>query len=283
MTKVSERPRRSCCRTNTDVILIEAESTNTTEGAKMGLTINWEWQGPKSKDEALAVIEKMRQRALDLPFESVSEIVHFVEDDARFDRGSQDDEFQWLKIQARQMIWNKDNNSGSQCMPTEILGFQILVAPGSEPMEVILATYPRTIEITDGTTGKRKRLRTGLQNWSGRGFCKTQYASDPQCGGVPNFLRAHLSVCRMLDHAKEFGMAVEVSDEGEFFDKRDVPALVKSIGEWNQLIAGFVGALTDAVGRNVEAPIRSFPNFEHLEAKGQNQIDAFLRILKDEK
>ena len=41
--------------------------------------------------------------------------------------------------------------------------------------------------------------------------------------------------------------------------------------------------MTDAVGKNVEAPIRNFSNFEHLEAKGQNQIDAFLRMLKDDK
>lgn len=249
----------------------------------MGLTINWNWQGPPSKDEAQTVIERLRQRALDLPFESVSEIVHFEGDDARFDRGSQDDEFQWLKIQARQIIWNEGVTTTRNCMPTEIIGFQILVAPGSEPMEVILANYPKTIQITDERTGKVKRLRTERQGWSGRGSCKTQYASDPQCGGIANFLRAHLSVCRMLEHAKDVGLIVEVSDEGGFFENRDIPALVKTIGEWNQLIAGFVGALTDAVGQSVEAPIRSFPNFEHLEAKGQNQIDAFLRMLKEAK
>ena len=150
-------------------------------------------------------------------------------------------------------------------------------------MEVILAKYPKTIETTDRQTGKRKRIRTGLADWSGRGFCKTQYACDPRCGGVPNFLRAHLSVCRMLDHAKDVGLVVEVSDEGEFFEKRDIPALVKTVAQWNQQIAAFVGALTDAVGTTLEAPIRSFPDFEHLEAKGQNQIDAFLRLLEDEK
>jgi hypothetical protein len=43
----------------------------------MGLTIHWSFQGPLLKADALAVIEKMRQRALDLPFESVSEIGQF--------------------------------------------------------------------------------------------------------------------------------------------------------------------------------------------------------------
>jgi hypothetical protein len=36
------------------------------------------------------------------------------------------------------------------------------------------------------------------------------------------------------------------------------------------------------MGKNVVAPILNIPNFEHLEAKGQNQIDAFLRMLKDD-
>ena len=40
----------------------------------MGLTIHWSFQGPPLKADAKAVIEKMRQRALDLPFDSVSEI-----------------------------------------------------------------------------------------------------------------------------------------------------------------------------------------------------------------
>ena len=249
----------------------------------MGLTIHWDWHGPKSRDEAQTVIERMRQRALDLPFESVSDVVNFEGDDATFHRGAEEDEFDWLKVQARHTIWNDDYSTGWACKPQEIIGFEIAVAPGSEPMNVILATYPKTIQITDRNTGRRKRLRTGRHDWSGQGFCKTQYASDPQCGGVPNFLRAHLSVCRMLDHAKELGLVVEVSDEGGFFEKRNIPELVEAIGEWNQLIAGFVGAMTDAVGKNVEAPIRNFSNFEHLEAKGQNQIDAFLRMLKDEK
>ena len=249
----------------------------------MGLTIHWNWHGPKSANEAKAVVEKLRQKALDLPFESVSQIVHFEGENARFDYEKRDDEFSWFKVQARQTVWSKDGTIGWDCMPTEIIGFQILVAPGSEPMEVTLATHPKTIRVKDQQTGKTKRLRTGYDDWSGRGFCKTQYASDPQCGGIRNFLRAHLSVCRMLDHAKQLDLVVEVSDEGDFFEKRDVADLAKTVGIWNEQIAAFVGALSDSVGKPLVAPIQNFSDFEHLEAKGQNQIDAFLRKLKDEK
>ena len=32
--------------------------------------------------------------------------------------------------------------------------------------------------------------------------------------------------------------------------------------------------------RKTDSPIKSFPDFEHLEAKGQDQIDEFLRLLR---
>lgn len=247
----------------------------------MGLTIHWSFQGPKTKSEATAIIGKMRQRAMDLPFEAVGEIVHFKGRDAQFDSDPSDGEYRWLKIQAQETIWTKDGRTGWDCPAQEVIGFQVDVAPGSEWMEVFLATYPKVILVEDERTRKRKRLRTNLSAWSGGGFCKTQYASRPDCGGVPNFVRAHLCVCRLLDHAKELGILKLVSDEGEFFEKRDIPALVNEIASWNAFIAAGVGAFDELVGDKAEAPIKDFPDFEHLEAKGQDQIDGLLRWIKE--
>ena len=87
----------------------------------------------------------------------------------------------------------------------------------------------------------------------------------------------------MLDYAKELGILAKVSDEGEFWEKRDVKALAEEVGDWNAMIAAGVGAFGDLFGGNVEAPIKSFPDFEHLEAKGQKSIDAWLRKFKEEK
>ena len=246
----------------------------------MGLTIHWSFKGPKTKAEAKAVIEKLRQRAMDLPFESVSAIVQFKGEAANFENDP-DGKHRWLKIQARETIWSKDGRTGWDVRPTEIIGFQIIVAPGSEPMEVFLATYPKTILIQDERTRTPKRLRTNRTGWSGGGFTKTQYASRPDCGGVTNFLRAHLSVCRMLDRAKELGILESVSDEGDFFEKRDIPALVNEVGEWNSFIAAGVGAMDELVGTPCIAPIKDYPDFEMLEAKGQDQIDGLLRWIKE--
>src|SRR5207248_6808050 len=108
-----------------------------------------------------------------------------------------------------------------------------------------------------------------------RSFCKTQYASNPSTGDVENFLRCHLSVIRLLDHAQHLGMLHEVCDEGGYWERRDVQALVKEVGEWNAAIASFVGGFKDLIGdRDVQAEITKFPNFEHLEAEGRAEDNA---------
>jgi hypothetical protein len=109
-------------------------------------------------------------------------------------------------------------------------------------------------------------VQTGLKGRSWSSFCKTQYASGH---GLDHFLRCHLSVVRLLDHAKELGILASVNDEGGFWEKRDVKALAQQVGEWNQSMAAFVGQLKDMFGGDFKAPITKYPDFEHLEAKGR--------------
>jgi hypothetical protein len=70
-----------------------------------------------------------------------------------------------------------------------------------------------------------RRRRTGLGGWSWTSFCKTQYAAKPEVGGVANFLKCHLAVIGLLDAAKAIGFAVEVVDEGDYWEQRDTGAL----------------------------------------------------------
>ncbi len=266
----SERPRQLSSHLNTDA-----------NESIMGLTVHWSFQGPPLKADAEAVIEQMRQRALDLPVESVSEVVHFQGPETIFDQ--EEDDLGWLKVISEQMIWNKDLSLGGQCPAEALVGFLIDVAPGTDPMGVYLADYPKTIMVEDERTGNSRQLPTDLTTWYGSGFCKTQYASHPSYGGIRTFLRAHLSIVRLLDFAKELGILLKVVDESHFFDDRDVPALVNTVGDWNAMIAATAGTIGDSLGGNIEAPITTFPDFEHLEAKGQDKIDAWLRNLKEER
>ncbi len=103
---------------------------------------------------------------------------------------------------------------------------------------------------------------TGI--WSS--FCKTQYSNQ---FGLPTFLRAHMTVCAILEKAQDIGFKVFVHDEGEFWTKRDVKALAEEVAQWDQMIAAMFGAMKDAAPEGVlESPIQNRPDFEHLEMKG---------------
>jgi len=117
------------------------------------------------------------------------------------------------------------------------------------------------------------QLPTG---WRWQSRCKTQYASDPRCGGVENFLRCHVSVITLLDFIKATGLAnVMVRDVGSYWENRDLKKLAQKIIEWNELLAGIVSEQPESA----EATIANFPTFEHLEAKGLDRIAELRRKL----
>ena len=82
-------------------------------------------------------------------------------------------------------------------------------------------------------------------------------------------MKCHLSVIALLDYAKALGILADVDDEGGYYQRRDIEALAKEVGEWNEMIAAGAGRLKDLIGGGIVSPILKFPNFEHLEAKGR--------------
>jgi hypothetical protein len=229
----------------------------------MGLTIHYSLKSStRSPKEARSLIEQLRQHALDLPFKEVGETVDLSGDECDFDKYEPDNPHRWLIVQAGQHVIEETYH---YCViPKRIIAFSAWPGDGCEEANLGLCLYPATVVIADG-----RRLRTKMQGWSWTSFCKTQYASNPDCGGVENFLRCHLSVIKLLDHAAALGLVESVSDEGGYFEKRDIEALVREIGQWNSMIAGIAGRFKDLIGNAVTAPITKFPDFEHLEAKGR--------------
>jgi hypothetical protein len=115
-------------------------------------------------------------------------------------------------------------------------------------------------------------------------FTKTQYANDPRCGGWTNFVKAHLSVLAILEKMQGLGFQVEVTDEGGFWEKRDLASLAKSLGEYDAIVAAGTGALKDIAGQrgeSVESAMIGRPDFEHLEAKGQKSLGTMLGMLAE--
>lgn len=231
----------------------------------MGLTIHYELHSAsRSVRNARRLVEQLRQAALDLPFKEVGQVVEFVGDDANFDNADRGNENCWLLIQAAQSIHKDDRFY--QVPPRHVIAFSTWPGDGSEPANFGLALYPATIDVANGFL--TRRMRTMLSGWSWSSFCKTQYASNPAHGGVENFLRCHLAVVALLDRAKKLGVLKHVSDEGEFWEHRDIKALATEVGEWNTMLAGWAGRLKDAFGDELVAEITKYPNFEHLEADG---------------
>lgn len=266
----------------------------------MGLTVHWKFRAPANMtpEGIKAICEKMRQHALTLPFEQVDDklIERIGTHDCNFEnfrvqKGEVETEEQanlgWLLIQASEYLrvpgprGEKGTHYSFGVTPIHIIGFSTWPAPGCESMNISFAKFPETIERYHN--GKHRTYKTRKQGWTGRGFCKTQYANEY---GIPNFLRAHGCVISMLDKAKELDILKYVSDEGNYWTKRNAKELVKEIGEWDNMIAAFAGSLKDAVeghGAELVAPILERQDFEHLEMEGRmksKNLPKFLQMIK---
>ena len=240
----------------------------------MGLTIHYNLKFRGEQREARQVIDQLRSRARDLPFAKVSDVVELSGADCAYEQRGRDDPLRWLIIQSGQYLELPPKGNAhfhAHVPPTHLIAFETIPGEGSEPANFGLCKYPATIDVNENRhpDGHVKR-RTGLSGWRWGSFCKTQYASNKECGGVQNFLKCHLAVIRLLDRAKELGILEHVSDEGDYWEKRDIPSLAKEVGEWNDMLANFVGQLKDLLGDGIEAPIAKFPDFEHLEARGRS-------------
>ena len=235
----------------------------------MGLTIHYGLHARvRSPRRARELMEQLRSRALDLPFKNVGEVVELAGRECDAGDRDRDAPLRWLLMQARQLVVVGDEYH--QLPPHQLVAFSTWPGEGCEQANFGLGIYPRTMEIEDWS-GTKRTLRTGIKRWSWKSFCKTQYASDPALGGVEHFLRCHLSVIRLLDHARALDILEEVKDEGSYWEKRDVRPLVEEAAQWNEQIAGLAGEMKDSLGGAIEAAILKFQNFEHLEARGRKQ------------
>lgn len=258
-----------------------------------------------------------------------------------------DESLFWLLIQGGQHVtcpWNE--RISRRVNPTHVIAFNTWPGPGSEPANFGMCLYPTEIEweyrVEDDERFQEKadfgyrfswdkwlrhcqrckytrspaaytevrKVPTKLTGWRWHSSCKTQYASDPECGGIPNFLRCHISVVTLLDRITKLpGLKVTLDDEGKYGrsvfsdDWKEAhaagrkptyrrhkglynpAALANEVDDWNTMIAEFAGALTDALagtGIGLEAPIKNFQDFERLEFKGwkKKYIAPFLKAMK---
>ena len=272
----------------------------------MGLTIHYDFETNKKTTDKQAerIMNDLWQFANTLKqtgaLEEVSELFYINKEDIEYIRGLSYEErnkhpLGWAAIQCTERLRKKvsvgKNSLGKhiykdvykEIYPEEGWLFTTWPGEGSEEANFGLMRYPTEVTLTEGIYDHRVAqpldslvVKTGFKHWSWSSFCKTQYASTV---GLAHFAKCHIAVCTLLDHIyMNDRLNLEVSDEGEFWEKRNVPALIREVGDWNRMIASFTGALLDAKNTagfedlSIEAPIMDHPSFEVLETEGHKEL-----------
>lgn len=251
----------------------------------MGLTVYYDWKTRADPATARRLISKFRAIAQKLPFDEVSEI---YEQDPPDGRGV----FLLYNHPFRQgglYLSRKRADGGQETVhvPAQHALFFNVRVQGAETAPIGLASHPPVVlhredVIERNEDGSEKgrgfgqgdpiefaTRRRGYYSW--HSFCKTQYAGSPKLGGEANFLKAHLSLIELLDRIRMVGVKVQVRDDSRYARHRDVDRLLRSLRDWDAIVATFVGGLSDALGGEpgaLVAPIKNRPDFEHLEARG---------------
>ena len=122
----------------------------------MGLTIHYTLKTTEQDaDKAAMLVYKMRQLALDLPFDEVGPIVDLAGADCDFEArrselkngDEQNESLFWLLIQAGGGVdcpWNK--SISRRILPSRIIAFDTYPGPGSESANFGLCLYPAEID-----------------------------------------------------------------------------------------------------------------------------------------
>ena len=250
----------------------------------MGLTIHYRLQAKGPEAHARKLVNSLHQAAQDLPFKQLGPLVELSGDDCRYDRRKQDDPLRWLLIQAQESVSLKhlpgeSEYSSIHVTPLQMIAFTAWPGEGCEEANIGLCRFPAEVQHP-----RHGRVKTRLSGWHWSSFCKTQYASDPKCGGVPHFLQCHLTVIALLDEAKELGCLRRVADESGFWKQRQLEALVTEVGSWNEMGSRRLWRPAQEMCSVIvwRMPIADFTNFEHLEAAGQSQpgIQQLTKIIK---
>jgi hypothetical protein len=225
----------------------------------MGLTIHYSLRTRKrSLTYVRQLVAELRNRALELPFTEVGEIVELTGPACEFERCDRQDPNVWLLIQAAQHVGGATGSY--RAVPTHVIAFETTPGEGSEPANFGLCRYPSAIEVHDRRDGLTRKMATKLAGWRWSSFCKTQYACRTERGGVANFLKCHLLVVAMLRRAGSMGVLGQVYDEGGFWESSDPEALAKQVGGWNADLA------TIFAGDDAPSEFCELANLKRLEA-----------------
>ena len=251
----------------------------------MGLTLYYDWKIKTDLASARRMIAKFRAMALKLPFDKVSEIYEQDAPEGKAAFRPYDESFRQGGLYLPRT--REDGEQETVRVPALHALFFSVYVHGAESASIGLASHPPVvlhhedlIERNEDGSERGRRLgqgnpvefptrRRGYYSW--HSFCKTQYAGSPKLGGEANFLRAHLALVELFDQIQATGVHVRIRDDSGYAKHRDVDRLLRSLRDWDAIVAKFAGSIADALADesgSLIAPIKDRPDFEHLEAKG---------------
>ena len=192
---------------------------------------------------------------MDLPFANVGDTIDTVKITKKHIKV-----YNWLQATLRYPN-NSTENRAMRDLIMQMLGLDIrtiIKAERSQPDGTLQPTQCISLALWPGDGCEACDLGFVKHDkvWRCRAFCKTQYAT--------HFVQCHLLVIKMLDLLKESGFTVEVDDEGDFWETRDLKALADNINDSTALIKNIFGVLKthcDKEGFTLQAPIAASKNY----------------------
>jgi hypothetical protein len=224
----------------------------------MGLTLHFSLALPSTtpRDEVTDRLRQLRSAATRLPLERVGPLTITSPSSLGSDPENRDPLSGMFKLWAWLQLDPATTGVSEETLP-DAVGFAVLLGAQAEAAVLGLAWIP---PVDDNW----HLLPDEPSSWRWHSACKTQYASNES---EDHFVTCHTTLVALLDEAVRLGFAVDVTDEGEYWEWRDVDRLRSRVRDMNGLIAQLGGALHDAIGQDhsVEAAIFEHPEFERLE------------------
>src|SRR5262245_57424605 len=121
----------------------------------MGLTIHYKLHSPSTSIKTVRdLVGQLRQRALDLPFGEVRELVELTGDEADAKHVAREHPLKWLLLQAIQYV---EHDQGlCKVSPRHVIAFSTWPGKGCEEANFGLCQYPGMVEDQDG-----RQIKTG--------------------------------------------------------------------------------------------------------------------------
>jgi hypothetical protein len=220
----------------------------------MGITIHYKIEFDGSAKELTSKLEKIKNKCRDLPFEEVGDVKNKVITESIRDRYNYLQNITFHPNNSEENLRNRDKeleNMGVSIW-TMIEASNFYDKRNKNQNIVLLSLLPgKGCEYSD-----LNFYEIPNHKFNCRSFCKTQYSE--------NFVKDHLLVIKLLDILKEEGFKVEVSDEGKYWETRDIKVLAENINLSTKMLISVFEKLKEqfkGTDTRIESNIENSKNF----------------------